>query len=744
MNWTHHRKRLAWLPGREMFPDFRPVEDFCARAAHLLNQEIEVVELGSAFGQGHKLVSHVRVANDPWSNVAAWNDGDIKVMEVTAVTGERAIGFIQPGIRAEFVLATTHPLLPYSWGNFAKPAIGDELAGFFRRHHVDNQNRVVALDIEGYVRSRVAVADNLVSVEALRVIDVAARAPKEHDTNHFFADRRMKDIHTVLFVNDDDSFRKGVSELLSSKGCKVVASGTLNQALRAISEREEDFDLAIIDLQLGSGGHLPGIRVAQALHREQPSCPIVVVTGLDLDPRDPNLANTDLCVSRLIFKPFGFEELHEALSAVGNGPRPLINLVPGASPSANEPSPATGHPTERDEIAHLLDQLRQRVSAEAVVLFALHPVSYAVSIFARSDPRQLFQFVKPRVGESPIADVIIKGHTVQTDDALDPRERCKHLFLQKAYGYRSCIGIPVRLGLATAHGYGLFAFHSQERVFDSATKWEVSGIAKEIGYLLRIAAMNTGLQLEKSFAMMGKIYGSMAHDLSETLSAGISVRNLAARLSRGPTTPDPHIAAILKDLESKWQRAANIVKTFRDMARGTLLDATEFSVDQTLRAVTQRFQAEAEHHGITVRMVCAGPPCVVRMRETGLEQVLYNLLLNAAQQIEFLGDLRRADREIVVELRVRTELGDKHWADILVHDNGPGIHKCDFTRVFDLHYTTKNEGCGMGLDIARTIVEGVALGDRQGRIRVRRSILLAGTTFEVSLPVTIKEKGPHA
>ncbi|MFA5191247.1 MAG: response regulator [Verrucomicrobiia bacterium] len=727
----------AWLPGHEMYADFHLHQDFRERAQDLLGKEIEVVELGSAFGQRQKLVSHVRVANDPWNAVASWKDGEIKVMEVTAVTKGRAIGLIRPGIRAEVDLEGLEDLLPSSWGNFARPIIGDEVAGFFCLRNADAEKRVVVLDVSGYVRSPVALADAVASVDTAAAIE--AVAPAEHlleFDSSLHQDPPVEDINRILFVDDDKCLLTAISKFLTSMGCTVVACGTEEEATSAIRNREEDFDLAVIDVELRDRSKLEGLHVAQTFRDEQPNCPIVIVTGLDLDRKSPSLTNATFPVSKVITKPFGYEELHQALASVGEQPRPLLDMLPGGPRSHAEQACDLGHPGEYDEIQCLVNVLRQTIRAEAVVLFSVHPVSYTVQMVAKSDPESLFRSVKPRVGESPLADVAIKQQTVQAKDAKARGEHRRHRFLQEAYGYRSCVGVPVKLGLGATHGYALFAFHRHPSSFDASHKWEVEGVATQMGYLLRIAFLTEELRQVKSFAMMGQVYGSMAHDLSNALSFDITVRNLTNSLADGQGIDNPDVAGALNNLERNATRAASIVRTFRDMARGTLAESTEFPIAQELAAIAQRFSAEAQNYSVEVRMLpYTEPECFTKMRRSGFEQVLYNLLLNAAQQIHRLDTLRPSCREIAIELRYRTEANDEQWADIFVHDNGPGIHKRDFKRVFDMHYTTKRDGCGMGLDIARTIVEDVRLNGQQGGIRIRRSILLVGTTIEVNIPV---------
>jgi signal transduction histidine kinase len=171
------------------------------------------------------------------------------------------------------------------------------------------------------------------------------------------------------------------------------------------------------------------------------------------------------------------------------------------------------------------------------------------------------------------------------------------------------------------------------------------------------------------------------------------------------------------------------------MARAQHDAVTDFRIDEAVAEAVRTF-AKSNHLEARCRVApYQGPACRVQMRRTGLHQIVYNLLLNAVQQIARLRELRTVEEEILVEVQHVQDQSSGDWAVVLVHDNGPGIHKRDFERVFDIHYTTKEDGCGMGLDICRSIAGSVRRGERAGSLRVRRSILLVGTTFEIRLPL---------
>jgi len=105
-----------------------------------------------------------------------------------------------------------------------------------------------------------------------------------------------------------------------------------------------------------------------------------------------------------------------------------------------------------------------------------------------------------------------------------------------------------------------------------------------------------------------------------------------------------------------------------------------------------------------------------------LQQVVLNLVINA---MDAVSDVEMKKREVSVST-VRAG----HQAEIRIADTGPGIASADLGSVFNPFFTTKPEGMGMGLAIARTIVEA-----HHGTIAAENQPW-GGALFTIRLPVT--------
>jgi signal transduction histidine kinase/ActR/RegA family two-component response regulator len=721
-----------------MYPDFKPHQNFRDRGKGLLEAEIEVVEFDAAFGGRETLVSHVRVRDDPWAAVSTWNEGDIKVMEVVAATKTHAMGIIRPGIQARVMLYGGASMLPPSWMGFDSPLPGDEVAGFFRPSRVDHTNRIVELDFTAYIRSFVSVSDVLVAG-----MEGPSPLAKEIGSGHVGGDAgpaplpnvALRGIHRTLIVDDHKAFLESLSRFMDGLGCGVSPCSSQAEAERALTSTDEPFDLAIIDIHLEGINDFRGLEVASRLGREYPQCRIILISGEEIGAAHDKVAQAeDVRACVFIAKPFGIHDLLNALEISSRkAPRPISELLALKAPVMPVGGKFATHLTPTEDLADVCESLRQATAADAVVLFSISPVSYAVEIEAKADPRQLVQKVQRKLDRSPVRDVAIDGEEVFTAHASGLSDLAKHRWLVRAYRYESCIGVPVTIQRASPVAHALFAFATARNRFSGDERPILRLAAQTMGHILRSAALTADLRQSKPFELMGKVYGSMAHELTSAIPDEFLFDDLTRNLAAQNMGAAADAAATVRD---RSRRATGIVQTFRAMARGQRDEVTEFPVEQALATALRIFQPEAKALGSVCRMApYEGDSCVIRMRRSGLEQALYNLLLNAAQQIARLRCLREFQGEILVELKRLREEDRGEWARIYVHDNGPGIHRSDFERVFDIHYTTKEDGCGMGLDFCRTIAESVKNNDRRGAVRVRRSILLGGTTFEVRLPI---------
>jgi CheY-like chemotaxis protein len=725
----------AWLPAEELYADYNPHSiKFRDRARDLKGKEITVVVYAIAFPR-EILVSHIRVGNDPWKIVATWRDGDIKIIDVFVKTKKRAIGIIKPGIRA-CIRFCERSLLPPSWNSFDVPLPGDEIAGYFHKKQIDESHRMVELDYAGYIQSNVSLTDILTEPVDSETFSINKLSLDVSETEK--SRREVGTFNRILIVDDDKPFLDALGCYMTDLGCQVFACLTEEETLTVLAG-EESLDLALIDIHMNKdAGDYLGLSIASRIAANQPACRIVIVSADMLASSTAIQSFENVPVSGMIIKPFGINELFNALAlSTQERPKSLREHLSPISMNYSIGNQVIANFTQNDEINETCYSLQKGIGAEAIVLFLIDPVSEKVAIISISDPHQLFFLNNRKLSHSPVRDVAIENEEIFTKHASSHSDQPKHRWLLNAIKYESCIGIPVIIGYRSPTAHALFAFHRKAEYFTPYDYHAVKQTAQTIGHILKSKFLIDELRQMKPFELMGKIYGSMAHDLGSVLPDEFLFEKLEKEINRGNIKAASQMASALR---TRSMRAKNIVHTFRSMARGQQDQVEQFKAEDVVAAATMIFESDAKAIGVKCHMIpYNGSPCVVNMRKSGLEQIIYNLLLNAAQQIDRLRYLRQSEGEIRVEIQHQIDIQRDKWAIILVHDNGPGIHRCDFDRIYDMHFTTKENGCGMGLDICRTIAQSVVKNGRIGSLRVRRSILLAGTTFELRLPLQENE-----
>jgi signal transduction histidine kinase len=223
----------------------------------------------------------------------------------------------------------------------------------------------------------------------------------------------------------------------------------------------------------------------------------------------------------------------------------------------------------------------------------------------------------------------------------------------------------------------------------------------------------TQMSRAEHMATLGEMATGLAHEIRNPL-AGIA--GVIEIISRDLPATSP-ARSVVKDVRQEIARINRIVTDLLQTARPHPPKVRKSDLNTTVEHAVMlgRQQALSKSTEITLRKDPSLPE--VEHDSDQIHQVLLNLLLNALQAIDTNG-----------KIAVTVELQGKN-AVIEVADNGRGIAPNHLPNIFRPFYTTKGDGTGLGLSLARRIVE-----DHQGRIDVT-STLGKGTTFAVILPL---------
>lgn len=227
-------------------------------------------------------------------------------------------------------------------------------------------------------------------------------------------------------------------------------------------------------------------------------------------------------------------------------------------------------------------------------------------------------------------------------------------------------------------------------------------------------------------AALGTLAAGVAHEINNPLAyLMLNLEWIARKVSEGgPAEQNAEwLAEMLREARRGAERVATIVRQLRSFSRAD--DDTRRAVDLTAVAHTAIKLAGQEIRPRARIATVIEPIRPVWANEGRLEQVILNLLLNAAQALP-------EDRAATNEIRLVVRPGPDGKAILEISDNGEGIAPDVLPRIFDPFFTTKPPGVGTGLGLS--ICHGI-VASLGGQITVD-SVPGEGTTFHVVLPTT--------
>jgi signal transduction histidine kinase/integral membrane sensor domain MASE1 len=221
-------------------------------------------------------------------------------------------------------------------------------------------------------------------------------------------------------------------------------------------------------------------------------------------------------------------------------------------------------------------------------------------------------------------------------------------------------------------------------------------------------------------SMMGELTAALAHQINQPLTAILSNAQGAQQILDSPNPDYAEIRAIVSDIVDDDRRAYEVIQRMRDMMAKRTIEWRLIEVNTMIRDVAKLMTSDTIIRNTSLELDLASRPLLVRGDPVQLQQVVLNLLMNA---IEAVATLPAPERSIAV----RTAHSAVSVV-IAVEDGGPGLAPGMEKAVFEPFFTTKSVGMGMGLAVARSIIES-----HNGRIWAANN-LGRGATFRVSLP----------
>jgi signal transduction histidine kinase len=268
-----------------------------------------------------------------------------------------------------------------------------------------------------------------------------------------------------------------------------------------------------------------------------------------------------------------------------------------------------------------------------------------------------------------------------------------------------------------------------ESQYDARGRAVLNG-AGNMGTLLTLRDMATALQLEQELevsrrlAAIGRLTAGVGHEVKNPINAMVlHLELLRGKLAGDSVSLDRDSAQRhVEILAHEMQRLDRVVQTLADFSRPLEMHLREYDLARVVAGVVDLTDAEMQENGVTVQFDQPSNPVTVRLDEELIRQALLNLLLNAMQAMPAGGEIR---------LSVKRENNN---AVVEIADEGEGIPAQLLPRIFDLYFTTKPKGSGIGLALTYRIVQ-LHGGAMDVRSNADPDSPGRGTTFLLRLPI---------
>jgi signal transduction histidine kinase len=199
------------------------------------------------------------------------------------------------------------------------------------------------------------------------------------------------------------------------------------------------------------------------------------------------------------------------------------------------------------------------------------------------------------------------------------------------------------------------------------------------------------------FSTAGELTGSIAHEINQPLTCILANAETADAILKSPTPDIAELKDIVKDILQDDRRASEVIRRMRSLLTKKPFELKSLDLNDVVRETADFFSTLAVGRKVELTSSIIPTALPILGDRIQLQQVILNLVVNG---IDAMKDTPAKNRII----RIRTSRAEK-FAELSVSDRGPGIPEDKQKEVFEPFFTSKAEGMGMGLSIARTIVE---------------------------------------
>jgi signal transduction histidine kinase len=235
-----------------------------------------------------------------------------------------------------------------------------------------------------------------------------------------------------------------------------------------------------------------------------------------------------------------------------------------------------------------------------------------------------------------------------------------------------------------------------------------------------VRELESELELSRRLAAIGRLTSGVGHEVKNPINAIVVHLELLRNKLSGP---DARAMRHLEIIESEIQRLDRVVQTLVDFSRPVELQLKEQDLRRVVSGVLMLASAELETHDVRVSSHMPERPLIAKVDADLIKQAILNVVLNGAQAMSQGGELHVTLRE------------EGRMAAIEIADSGSGIPDDIRAKIFDLYFTTRKDGSGIGLAMTYRIIQ---LHSGSIDVQSKQNI---GSTFTLKLPLLASAEG---
>lgn len=578
------------------------------------------------------------------------------------------------------------------------------------------------------------------SLEDMRLnLELAEIAEPEIDPE---VRRRLR---RILVVEDSENVSESLEMIFEHFDFPCDRAGSIEEALGLLAA--DAYDLLILDVNLPTGNDPAssssrgGVELVRRLREapqgeDEPMIVFVLTATAAADWAEiiRHQPNATTCFFQ---KPTRVSRLFRELAHLVHG-RPAEDdrhFTAGFDPTGG-PEVRPSHRRDRhghegggvpgfgERIRASLEELAADTRASRVFVLAFRPGPRFELV--AGDFEELTREVQQELDISPVGDVIRQKRFIAVADVSRNERRFKHLLDVTPLG--SFAGVA--LAYSDQSEYGLFVTGEAPDQLRGVTEERLRTTAHLVGHYIAEERLDQVITENQSLLLTGFLSDSLLHEIKNELQAladYTAVQVMVGKKHKNDlsalTPPEAmELKRSILGIQSVSKRLDELVVLFRNLA-GRPRDET-VDLNDRVKRLQETVRPFADGHNVILASDLDPDVPVMTANPKLIDQALLNLMINGIEQMATSGSSHKK-----LTVRTRFQEDAPHPVEVVIADTGRGVHWVHREKIFDLFFTTKERGTGLGLYISRFFVEQLG-----GRLVLRKSVLFSGSEFVIELP----------